>query len=162
MDGAGVDDGAFYRGFIDWSAERYGTGPDRTVVAGISNGAFVAHRLALEASEQVAVLTAVAGGLPAALSELTPTHAVSAMLIHGTVDRIAPIEGGYSRRRGPNGELRGRTLSLRESTDRWRAIDRVPPEIGELAPVIDRLALAFRQAAGAEAVTLRHRPEVGQ
>ena len=33
--------------------------------AGISNGAFMGHRLGLEASDQVAVLAAVAGGLPA-------------------------------------------------------------------------------------------------
>lgn len=130
-DEAGIDDVGFLRALIDWSAERYGTWPDRTVVAGISNGAFMAHRLALAASDRVAVLAAVAGGLPGALSEFTPTHAVSAMLINGTADRLTPIEGGYSRRRGPDGELRGRMLSLGDSTDRWRAIDRVPPGAGE-------------------------------
>jgi polyhydroxybutyrate depolymerase len=130
-DGAGVDDVAFLRAIIDWSAERYGTLPDRAVVAGASNGAFMAHRLALEASAQVAVLAAVAGGLPAALRDLQPTHAVSAMLIHGTADRLAPIDGGYSRHRGPNGELRGRTLSLQETAEHWRAIDRCPPGPGE-------------------------------
>ena len=67
-DEAGVDDVAFLRAVIDWSAERHGTWPDRTVVAGISNGAFMAHRLGLEASDQVAVLAAVAGGLPAEFS----------------------------------------------------------------------------------------------
>jgi hypothetical protein len=44
------------------------------------------------------------------------------MLIHGTADRLSPIDGGYSRHRGPNGELRGRTLSLQETVERWRAI----------------------------------------
>jgi polyhydroxybutyrate depolymerase len=48
------------------------------------------------------------------------------MLVHGTADRFAPIEGGHSRRRGPNGERRGRTLSLQETAERWRAIDRCP------------------------------------
>jgi polyhydroxybutyrate depolymerase len=129
-DEAGVDDVAFLRAVIGWAAERHGTAPDRAVVAGISNGAFMAHRLALEASAQVAVLAAVAGGLPAALSGLTPSHAVSAMLIHGTGDQLVPIEGGYSRRRGPNGELRGRTLSLRETAERWSTIDRCPPGPG--------------------------------
>lgn len=47
------------------------------MVAGIFNGAFMAHRPALEASAQVAVLATVAGGLPPALSDLRPTHAVS-------------------------------------------------------------------------------------
>ncbi|QHC22939.1 alpha/beta hydrolase family esterase [Streptomyces sp. GS7] len=129
-DEAGVDDVAFLRAIVDRSAARYGTSPDRTVVAGVSNGAFMAHRFALEASAQVAVLAAVAGGLPAALRELQPTHAVSAMLIHGTADGYSPIEGGYSRHRGPNGELRGRTLSLRETAERWRTVDRCPPGPG--------------------------------
>jgi polyhydroxybutyrate depolymerase len=97
------------------------------VVAGTSNGAFMAHRLALTSGDRVAVLAAVAGTLPAALGELRPAHAVSALLIHGTADRLAPIEGGHSRRRGPNGELRGRTLSLRETAEHWRAVDRCPP-----------------------------------
>lgn len=130
-DEAGVDDVAFLRAIIDWSADRYGTSPDRIVAAGASNGAFMAHRLALEASAQVKVLAAVAGGLPAALRDLQPTHAVSAMLIHGAADKISPIDGGYSRRRGPGGELRGRTLSLQETAGRWRAIDRCPPGPGQ-------------------------------
>lgn len=114
----------FLRAILDWSAERHGTWPDRAVVAGISNGAFMAHRLALEASDQVAVLAAVAGAMPASLLGTEPTHAVSALLIHGTADTISPIGGGYSRHLGPNGERRGRTLSLDETAARWRAIDR--------------------------------------
>jgi polyhydroxybutyrate depolymerase len=123
----GVDDVAFLAALIDWSAERCGTAPDRSVVAGISNGAFMAHRLALEASGRVAVVAAVAGGVPAALAGHRPDHAVSALLMHGAADRLVPITGGHSRRRGPNGELRGRTLSLEETAAHWRAIDGCPP-----------------------------------
>jgi len=130
-DEAGVDDVAFLRAIIDWSAGRHGTLPHRTVVAGISNGAFMAHRLGLEASDQVAVLAAVAGGLPASLAGARPAHAVSAMLIHGTDDTVSPIGGGYSRHRGPSGELRGRTLSLEDTARYWRAADRCPPGPGQ-------------------------------
>jgi polyhydroxybutyrate depolymerase len=77
------------------------------------------------------VLAAVAGGLPASLRGVPPTHAVSAMLIHGTADTISPIGGGYSRHRGPNGERRGRTLSLAETAGFWRAVDRCPPGPGD-------------------------------
>jgi len=130
-DEAGVDDVAFLRAIIDWSAERHGTFPDRAVVAGISNGAFMAHRMGIEASDQVAVLAAVAGGLPAGLRDMLPAHAVSAMLIHGTADAISPIGGGYSRHLGPNGELRGPTLSLDETAEFWRTVDRCPPGPGD-------------------------------
>jgi polyhydroxybutyrate depolymerase len=130
-DEAGVDDVVFLRALIAWSAGRHGTYPDRAVVAGMSNGAFMAHRMALEAGDQVAVLAAVAGGLPASLRDVPPGHAVSALLIHGTADAISPIAGGYSRHRGPNGELRGRTLSLEETARFWRAVDRCPPGPGD-------------------------------
>jgi polyhydroxybutyrate depolymerase len=130
-DEAGVDDVAFLRAIIDWSAGRHGTWPDRAVAAGLSNGAIMAHRMGLEASDQVAVLAAVAGGLPASLHDQKPTHAVSAMLIHGTDDTISPIGGGYSRHRGPGGELRGRTLSLDETAEYWRTVDRCPPGPGQ-------------------------------
>ncbi|GDY31996.1 alpha/beta hydrolase family esterase [Gandjariella thermophila] len=124
---AGVNDVVFLRAIIDWSAERYGTSPERSVVAGMSNGAFMAHRLALEAGDQVAVLAAVAGGLPAALCDIRPTHAVSAMLVHGTADKVSPIGRGYSRHRGLHGRSRTATLSLRETAEHWRAINRCPP-----------------------------------
>lgn len=123
---AGVDDVAFLRAIVDWSADLYGTFPDRAIVAGLSNGAAMAHRMALEASDQVAVFAAVAGQMPASLAEAAPAHAVSAMLMHGAMDSAAPIGGGYSRHRGPNGELRGRMLSLDSSAARWRTIDQCP------------------------------------
>lgn len=130
-DEAGVDDVVFLRAIIHWSAQRYGTAADRAIVAGISNGAFMAHRMGIDAGDQVAVIAAVAGGLPASLQETTATHAVSAMLIHGTADTMSPIGGGYSRHRGPNGELRGRTLSLDETAEFWRSTDRCPAGPGD-------------------------------
>jgi polyhydroxybutyrate depolymerase len=130
-DEAGVDDVAFLRAIIDWCAGRHGTFGDRTVLAGVSNGAFMTHRMAIEASDRVAVFAAVAGGLPVSLRGMPPAHAVSAMLIHGTADPVSPIEGGYSRHRGPNGELRGRTLSLDETAGFWRTVDRCPPGPGD-------------------------------
>lgn len=131
-DEAKMDDVEFLRGIINWSADRHGTFADRAIVAGISNGAFMAHRMALQASEQVAVLAAVAGQMSASLLDVTPSHAVSAILIHGTADSMAPIAGAYSRHRGPSGELRGRALSLDESAARWRSIDRCPDGSGQM------------------------------
>jgi polyhydroxybutyrate depolymerase len=51
--------------------------------------------------------------------------------MHGTDDGISRIGGGYSRHRGPNGGLRGRTLSLDETAEYWRTVDRCPPGSGE-------------------------------
>jgi polyhydroxybutyrate depolymerase len=123
-DADGVDDVAFLRALIDWSAGRHGTRADHTIVAGLSNGAIMAHRLALQASERVAAFGAVAGALPAALCEVQPEHAVSALLINGSADRLVSLDGGYSRHRTPDGGLRGRILSQSETTERWRALNR--------------------------------------
>jgi len=123
-DADGVDDVGFMCALIDWSAERHGTRADHTIVAGLSNGAIMAHRLAVEASERVAAFGAVAGALPDALHGVQPTHAVSALLINGTADPLVSLDGGYSRHRGPNGELRGRILSQSDTTQYWRSINR--------------------------------------
>ena len=123
-DADGVDDIAFLSALIDWSAERHGTRADHTIIAGVSNGAIMAHRLALQASERIAAFAAVAGALPDALRDVQPTHAVSALLINGTADPLVALGGGYSRHRGPNGELRGRILSQHETAEHWRALNR--------------------------------------
>lgn len=57
------------------------------------------------------VVAAVAGGLPAIVLDVRPTHAVSAILMHGTEDYIVPIDTGYPRRRGRWDWRRGWTLS---------------------------------------------------
>ncbi|MTE12465.1 alpha/beta hydrolase family esterase [Nocardia aurantiaca] len=122
-DEEGVDDVAFLRAVIDWCAERFDTRGDCAVVTGISNGAFMSHRMALEAGDRVAVFAAVAGGLPEALTGIRPGYAVSAMLINGDADPVVPIAGGHSRRTGPNGESLGRTRGLAESAQHWRELD---------------------------------------
>ncbi len=53
------------------------------------------------------------------------------MLIHGTDDPVSPIEGGFSRHLGPNGERRGRTLSLTRTAEFWRTVNRCPPGPGD-------------------------------
>jgi polyhydroxybutyrate depolymerase len=122
-DAEGIDDVAFLSALIDWSAERHGTRADHTIIAGISNGAIMAHRLALQASERVAAFGAVAGALPAALRDAQPAYAVSALLINGTADPLVSLAGGYSRHRGPDGELRGQILSQHDTTEYWRTVN---------------------------------------
>jgi polyhydroxybutyrate depolymerase len=123
-DRAGIDDVTFLRTLIEWSAQQHGTGQDRNIVAGISNGAFMAHRMALEAGDLIAAFGAVAGALPEAHLAITPRHAVSALLINGTGDPLVKPAGGYSRHRGPNGERRGRILSQGETTAFWQTVNR--------------------------------------
>ncbi|MGY4098722.1 alpha/beta hydrolase family esterase [Nocardia sp. R16R-3T] len=131
-DEAGVDDVSFLHAVIDWCADWFGTATDRTLVVGMSNGAFMSHRFALAAADRVPVFAAVAGGLPAPLLDIRPTHAVSAMLINGDADPIQPITGGHSRHHDPNGEPRGRTLGLDETARHWRTLNRCTDDGGTI------------------------------
>ncbi|WP_405484469.1 alpha/beta hydrolase family esterase [Nocardia sp. NBC_00511] len=151
-DDAGVDDVAFLRAVIEWCEQQYGTDPERTVVAGISNGAFMSHRLALEAADRVAVIGAVAGGMARALAEVRPTHAVSALLIHGDGDITAPITGGHSRHRGPNGEIRGHVMGLDDTARRWREVDDCAGEL-ETVTTAETSRVTARDGVGGTAVT---------
>lgn len=98
--GAAADeDVEFLRALITWSAERHDTAPNQTIVAGMSAGAFMGHRLAVQASEHAAVLAAVAGAIPGKVHEVKPSHSVSVLLINDTADPIVPIGSAQRSRR---------------------------------------------------------------
>ncbi|MFX0574845.1 alpha/beta hydrolase family esterase [Nocardia nepalensis] len=114
----------FLRAVIDWSAQRHGTLPDRTIVVGMSAGGFMGHRMAVQASEHVAVLATIAGAMPGGVRELKPDHAVSVLLINGTADPIVPIGGVHRSRRGLGGRHRTfRLLPQQDAVDYWCAVD---------------------------------------
>ncbi|MFI5777050.1 alpha/beta hydrolase family esterase [Nocardia sp. NPDC051570] len=121
----------FLRALIDWSAAQHGTARDRTIVAGMSAGAFMGHRLAVEASDQVAVLGAVAGAMPDAVRELKPSHAVSVLLINGTEDKLVPLGGRrYSRRRFNGRQRTLELLSQQDTAQYWQTMNRCGPDPG--------------------------------
>ncbi|MGD0558253.1 MAG: hypothetical protein ABSA93_25135 [Streptosporangiaceae bacterium] len=62
---------------------------------------------------------------------VSPPHAVSAILIHSSGGFHLPDRGRLLPASRPNGELRGRTLSLEETAARWRTIDRCPSGPGQ-------------------------------
>jgi polyhydroxybutyrate depolymerase len=64
----------------------------RIFATGMSNGAFMAHRLACELSDRIAAIAPVAGVL--GTSPCRPTHAVSVLEFHGTADSMVPYRGG--------------------------------------------------------------------
>jgi polyhydroxybutyrate depolymerase len=93
-DADGVDDVAFLCALIDWSAERHGTRADHTIIAGVSNGAIMAHRLALQASERVAAFGAVAGALPDRPDWLGLTRHIITGGVGGTKVATLTVRGG--------------------------------------------------------------------
>lgn len=88
---ADVDDVSFVRAMLDWLEATYCVDSSRIYATGLSNGGFLAHRLACEVSDRVAAIAPVAGTKGTA--PCTPGRAVPVLHFHGTADAVVPYEG---------------------------------------------------------------------
>jgi polyhydroxybutyrate depolymerase len=86
-----VDDVAFIRALIDKLESDYPVDPKRVFVTGISNGAMMSYRLACELSDKIAAIAPVEGAMNV---DCRPSQPVSAIVFHGTADRVVPFNGG--------------------------------------------------------------------
>jgi polyhydroxybutyrate depolymerase len=110
---AGADDVAFLEAVVDRVDRHAPVDPRRIFVAGFSNGARMAYRLALEAP-WVAAIAAVAG---APVWSAAPSRPVPTLAFHGTADQHIPYQGGV----GPQGR-RLPALPAREAATRWASL----------------------------------------
>lgn len=97
-DRMGVDDVGFLRTLIAAVGARHRVDPARIVVAGHSNGGFMAARMGCEAADAITGVALVA----AAISEVVaarcrPARPLSFLLIAGTQDPLVPFGGGNLR-----------------------------------------------------------------
>ena len=92
----GVDDVGFIRALLDDLATAYRIDPRRVFVAGLSNGAVLAYRLASELSDRIAAVAPVAG--PMGTEACGPKRPVPVIHFHGADDEFAPFRGGVGRR----------------------------------------------------------------
>jgi phospholipase/carboxylesterase len=88
--------------FIDEVCERYPVDRAKLVLAGFSQGGFMAYRIALSDPERYAGLIALSSWLPAEIAgeiEPTPAHTrLPALVIHGAKDPMVGIERAYASR----------------------------------------------------------------
>lgn len=112
----GIDDVAFVCAVMDRVLGSYHIDPGRVYVAGMSNGAMMAHRLAMAEPERFAAMAAVAGTMPQNLTTMyDPALPVPVLLMHGTEDPIVPYEGGVLNPSLPMGVV----LSAPQSAAFW-------------------------------------------
>ena len=111
----GIDDVGFIRALAAHFRSTYGVDESRIFAVGLSNGAHLAYRLALEAPELVHAVAAVGANLPAQENmDCTPIPGSTPVLIlNGTDDPINPYGGGRVTLFGFGD--RGHVLSARES-----------------------------------------------
>lgn len=69
--------------------------PKRVYVIGHSNGGFMAHRLACDASEQITAIASLAGATFYDQSKCDPKKPVSIIEIHALNDKTVRYDGNY-------------------------------------------------------------------
>jgi polyhydroxybutyrate depolymerase len=91
----GVDDVAFVRELLSHLKNEFPVDPARVYIAGVSNGAMMAYRLAVELSDQIAAIGSIDGCMfPPHKAAVDP---VSVIEFHGTRDPVIPYDGGTGR-----------------------------------------------------------------
>jgi len=112
-----ADDVGFLAALTDELVGESEVDPKRVYVAGISNGALMAIRFAMERAEKVAAIASVAGAVPRALAGGPgPSMPVPALFIHGTDDKSVAWDGGTVRFMG---RRFGSIISVPDSVRYW-------------------------------------------
>lgn len=119
-----VDDVAFITQIIDDQIAKNNIDPKRVYLLGHSNGAFMSHRLACEASEKVTAIVAIAGVQRRDVDQCKPQNKVSVLQIHGTNDNTIAYLGDTINRDGL-AQVYGLLTypSARATVNRWSAIN---------------------------------------
>ena len=118
-----VDDVGFVRTVLEHVASSYPVDVHRLYLAGFSNGAMMAQRIAFEESEIYAAMAAVAGPIPKNVADGSPPEVPMAVcMVHGTDDDLIPWEGGVLYPSDPQGVV----LSVPDSVGYWLALNQCP------------------------------------
>jgi polyhydroxybutyrate depolymerase len=113
-----IDDVKFLRLLLEAVARDHRLDRSRVFATGISNGAFMCHRLAAEASDMIAAIAPVVGGMaPAMAAKFKPEYSVSILIIQGEADPLVPIDGGDVG--FPRGRKRGKVIPAKETLAKY-------------------------------------------
>jgi polyhydroxybutyrate depolymerase len=108
------DDVGFFKALIEKLISNAHVDPKRVYATGMSNGGFMAQRLACELSAQITAVASVSGSL--VTESCNPSRAISVLEIHGTDDQTVPYQGGST----PGIGVLPQTMSLMR---RWAGLD---------------------------------------
>ena len=88
--------------FLDAAIERYPVDPKRLILAGFSQGGFLAYQIALRSPARFAGLMALSSWLPQELADSIPPQpahrALPALVIHGSEDPMIPVARAHASR----------------------------------------------------------------
>ena len=117
-----ADDVQFISRLIDEIAAQYSIDQNRIYVSGTSNGGLMALRLAVELSDRIAAVAAVAAAMPDSSKCGNPANPVSVLFMNGTDDNHLPYNGGTIS--NPPNPDHGTVFSAEASVKIWTAFDR--------------------------------------
>ena len=80
---------------VDSIEANYNIDPGRIHIVGHSNGGFMGHRMACEASEKFASVVSIAGAMWNDPSNCQPTEPIHVLEVHGTLDPVIWWLGGF-------------------------------------------------------------------
>jgi polyhydroxybutyrate depolymerase len=134
----GIDDVKFIDQLITYIIDTYHGDPKRVYVTGMSNGGFMASRLACELSNRIAAVAVVAASMDGSMS-YHPVRPIPIMYIQGTKDPLVPFNGGAMK--GAGGEIYGHEelLTLWANADRCEKnplITNLPGNAGDGTKII--------------------------
>lgn len=90
-----VDDVKFFRAMVNQVSKESNVDRSRIFATGISNGGFMSHRLAAEASDVFSAVAPIVGGMAVLIGQnFKPKHPVSLFVIQGEADPLVPYAGG--------------------------------------------------------------------
>ncbi len=87
-----VNDVGFISALIDTLIEKYAVDAKRVYATGMSNGGFMAYRLACELPDKIAATAPVAASM--SMTDCTPSRPVPVIHFHSYLDKNAPYPGG--------------------------------------------------------------------
>lgn len=140
-----VDDVGFIAAVIDAVAADHPIDRSRVYIAGASNGAMLAFRLAREIGHRIAAVGAVMGTMPEQFRRHgDPEVTMPVAFVHGTADPIVPYTGGEMR---VQRRYFGRAMSVDDAVQYWVAHNHciVPPTIEELPETDDENSMLVRR-----------------
>ena len=112
VSGSKPDDAGYLRALVEAAGEYVNV--ERAFVVGMSNGGFMAYRLACDGMPGLAGIVVVAGSSFADAERCGSASAVSVLHIHGTEDDVVRMEGGSNPEMGE-----GSYPSVWEALGRW-------------------------------------------
>jgi polyhydroxybutyrate depolymerase len=128
-----VDDVAYLRGLLAEVGAAYHVDARRRYVLGLSNGAFMAYRLACEAADDIAAIVAIAGTTSSDPARCRPASPVSILHVHGDADRIIDYAGGSHVLGVGQGDYPGAVATVL----RWAGLDACTGRRVAVPPLLD-------------------------